>query len=132
MACIPNEWMPYIKLNYVLKHYGICIQWNTMQDIKTRKAEYDHHCLAGDYQYKSSAVIVDWHCGPSTRAKLAKGAMELLIVDHVYFSGQRCDVAKDTYRCRHRCLGSKHFVFESVKSKCKEALSAQQHQQKDA
>eukprot|EP01083_Nonionella_stella_P180603 644443_1 len=72
-----------------------------------------------------STVIVDWHCGPSTRAKLAKGAMELLIVDHVYFSGQRCDVAKDTYRCRHRCLGSKHFVFESVKSKSKEALCGQ-------
>eukprot|EP01083_Nonionella_stella_P139952 428099_1 len=93
---------------YTISHMAF-VQWNTIQDIKTRKAQYDRHCLA---------VIVEWHCGP------AKDAMKLLIVNHVYFSGQRCDVTKDTYRCRHRCLGSKHFVFQSVKSisKSKEAL----------
>eukprot|EP01084_Bolivina_argentea_P107688 192530_1 len=116
---IPCDWIPYLKLNSILKEFGCVIKWTQMQKIKQNREKY-MQCVSSwqsdntddfdamDKMYDKSAFIFDFHCGPTSRGYI-NIEPDILLIENIYFSAAECDEFIDKYRCNHRCLrGHKH------------------------
>eukprot|EP01084_Bolivina_argentea_P133168 235005_1 len=87
---IPDDWVMYLKWNYVNQQYGFLIEWSQMALFKKHYESYinEHH------DNKTSATF-DWHFNAKKRRYIGK----LLLIEKLFFHSKS---DKITYHiCQH-------------------------------
>eukprot|EP01084_Bolivina_argentea_P095877 172358_1 len=99
---VSDDWIPYLKFNYICHKMGYVIDWSAMKNIKNNIKAYKQP------NSDVTAFIFDFHCG----AKNKKTINGNILIDNIYYS----TADPSNYKARHRCL-DKEWLCLTGKSK---------------